>query len=102
MGIFSADLRIGSIVHYVMLPADYSPGATRSGPEHRPAVVLDLPAAAPPTLGLVVFLAGAEDGTPVPSVPPPAVYNCPVACTAWKPGVMHSADHIPGTWHFPE
>lgn len=104
MSIFGADLRIGSIVHYVMAPADYAPGATRKGPQYRPAIVVDLPAVKSPqsTVGLVVFLAGAEDGIPVPPGPPPAAFNCPVACSMWRPVVMHSADHIPGMWHFPE
>ncbi len=104
MSIFGADLRVGSIVHYVMAATDYLPGASRSGPQYRPAVVIDVPAAKGPqaTIGLVVFLAGAEDGIPAIPPPPAPQCSCPVSCTAWKPAVMHSADHIPGTWHFPE
>lgn len=105
MSIFSADLRIGSMVHYVMAQADYGTGATRTGPQYRPAVVIDLPAAKGPqsTIGLLVLLAGAEDGVAVPAPPAPIPPACHcVPCTLWRPAVMHSADHIPGTWHFPE
>jgi hypothetical protein len=104
MSIFSADLRIGSIVHYVMAPADYGTGASRSGPQYRPAIVLDLAAAKEPqaTIGIVVLLAGAEDGIPAVPPPPAPQCNCPAPCTLWRPAVMQSGDHIPGTWHFPE
>lgn len=105
MSIFSPDIRIGSIVHYVMAPGDYGAGATRSGPRLRPAFVIDLPTTKDPqsTIGLLVFLAGAEDGVSTPPSPPAAPpCNCPVSSTLWKPAVMYSQDAIPGTWHFPE
>jgi len=104
MSLFGSDIRMGSIVHYVMAPADYGAGATRSGAEYRPAVVIDLPLMKTPqaTIGLLVLLAGAEDGVSTPPAPAAPPCNCPVSSTLWRPSVMHSADHIPGTWHFPE
>lgn len=104
MSIFGADLRIGSIVHYVMAQADFGEGATRTGAQSRPAVVIDLPVTKGPqsTIGLLVFLAGIEDGIPTSPLPPPPVCNCPPRCNLWRPAVMYSQDNIPGTWHFPE
>lgn len=105
MSIFSPDLKIGSIVHYVMAKADYGEGSTRIGAQYRPAVVIDPPMTkdAQVTTGLLVLLAGAEDGVSTPPSPPAAPpCNCPVSSTLWKPAVMYSQDGIPGTWHFAE
>jgi len=106
-----AALKVGTIVNYVMRAEDYMPGATRKGYEDRPAIVVDVPSKtaphnpdAPYPVGLQVFLAGAEDGTPVPPAPQspqtPVAFGPPVAI--WRTGVIFSAAHTPGTWHWPE
>ena|SRR5579871_3396991 len=104
MSIFGHDpLKVGAMVNYVMRAEDYMPGATRKGYEDRPAIVVDTPSKtaphnpdAPYPVSLQVVLAGPEDGMPAPPAPqvPPAYL--------WRTGVIFSATHTPGTWHWPE
>lgn len=99
MSLFDKPIFTGLIVHYVMKAEDYLPGASRSGYEHRPAIVIDPPAKgdAAASVNLKVFRAEG-DGTPVQPAPP----LCPVPNpgTLWRAAVVYSAEHAPGTWHW--
>lgn len=101
MSLFDKPIQIGALVHYVMRAEDYLPGATRSGYEHRPAFVMDLPAkgpedpAKPWPVNLWVLRA---DGDGVIESTPPAI----APAMLWRAGVVHSSEKMPGTWHWPE
>ncbi len=98
MSIFDRPIGIGLIVHYVMRAEDYLPGATRSGYEHRPAIVVDPPLKAEnPVLAWPVNLQVIRaDGDGAPDLPAANPFMM------WRTGVVYSSDHLPGTWHWPE
>ena len=101
MSLFDRPILIGSIVHYVMRAEDYLPGATRSGYEHRPAFVMDPPAKGDAALSVNLKVIRAE-GDGVPEQPAPPAPAVPHPETLWRGSVVHSAEHTPGTWHWPE
>lgn len=75
---------VGRIVHYVLTETTNH----ERRHEHRPAIIVH--AWNDETVQLQVFTDASNDG--------------PQGGTGvvWRTSVMHSDEHLPGTWHFPE